>query len=223
MTTFRTRNQEFEEFFKTRLFYLLQRQWWSDGCNAYEHMRRSSEQWQLFIDASKTSLNVVLLHNGNKLSYIPVAYSSSTKETYITMKNILIEVDYKKYQWQVCGDFKIIAVLLGLQGGYTKYSCFLCEGNCCARCSHYSRKHWPHRQSLTPGMKNVLHKSSIKTSKVLPPPLHIKLGLMKNFVKALNVKGPALMYLCGKFPRLTYKKVKAGVFIGPQIRQLFKD
>jgi len=46
---------------------------------------------------------------------------------------------------------------------------------------------------------------------------------MKNFVKALEVKGPALMYLCGKFPRLTFEKVKAGVFIGPQIRQLFKD
>jgi len=46
---------------------------------------------------------------------------------------------------------------------------------------------------------------------------------MKNFVKVLGVKGPAFMYLCGKFPRLTFKKVKAGVFIGPQIRQLFKD
>jgi len=46
---------------------------------------------------------------------------------------------------------------------------------------------------------------------------------MKNFVKALDVKGPAFMYLCAKFPRLTCEKVKAGVFIGPQIRELFKD
>jgi len=37
------------------------------------------------------------------------------------------------------------------------------------------------------------------------------------------VKGHALTYLCGKFPRLTFEKVKAGVFIGPQIRQLFND
>ena len=49
------------------------------------------------------------------------------------------------------------------------------------------------------------------------------MGLMKNFVKAVVVKGPAFTYLCGKFPRLTIEKVKAGVFIGPQIRQLFKD
>ena len=46
---------------------------------------------------------------------------------------------------------------------------------------------------------------------------------MKNFVKALDVKGPAFTYLCGKFPGFTYEKVKAGVFIDPQIRQLFKD
>jgi len=46
---------------------------------------------------------------------------------------------------------------------------------------------------------------------------------MKNFVKALDVKSPAFTYLCGKFPRLTYEKLKADVFIGPQIRQLFKD
>jgi len=49
----------------------------------------------------------------------------------------------------------------------------------------------------------------------------MKLGLMKNFVKALDVKGPAFTYLCGKFPRLTFEKVNTGVFIGPQIRQLF--
>ena len=55
------------------------------------------------------------------------------------------------------------------------------------------------------------------------PPLHIKLGLKKNFVKALDVKGPAFTYLCGKLSKLTFEKVKAGVFIGPQIRKLFKD
>ena len=100
-------------------------------------------------------------------------------------------------------------------------SCFLCEWDSRTRGAHYSRKHWPHRQSLTPGMKNVIHKPLIKPSKVLPPPQHIKLGLMKNFVKALDVKGPAFMFLCGKFPRLIFENVK-GVFIGPQIRHLFK-
>jgi len=70
-------------------------------------------------------------------------------------------------------------------------------------------------------MENVIHKPLIKPSKVLPSPLYIKLGPMENFVKALDVKVPAFTYLSGKFPRLTYEKVKAGVFIGTQIRQLF--
>jgi hypothetical protein len=44
------------------------------------HMKHSSEQWRLFIDASKKSLKAVLLHNGNKLPSIPVAYAPSTKK-----------------------------------------------------------------------------------------------------------------------------------------------
>ena len=105
------------------------------------HMRHSPESE--YFDASKSSVKAVLLHNGNKVPSIPVTYAPSTKETYTTMNNILVEVDYKKYQWEVCGDFQVIAVLLGLQAGYTKYSCFLCEWDTCARGTHCSRKHWP--------------------------------------------------------------------------------
>ena len=72
-------------------------------------------------------------------------------------------------------------------------------------------------------MKMFLHNPFIKPRKLLHPSLHNKLGLLKNFVKALDVKGPALTYLCGKFPSLIFEKVKAGGFIGPQIRRLFKD
>ena len=79
-------------------------------------MRNRPEQWRLFIDASKTSLKAVLLHNGNKLPSIPVAHAPSTKEMYTTMKNILVEVDYNKYQWEVRGDFKVIAVFIRTAG-----------------------------------------------------------------------------------------------------------
>jgi hypothetical protein len=54
-------------------------------------------------------------------------------------------------------------------------------------------------------------------------PLHIKSGLTKNFVKALDMDFLAFTYQHEKFPRLRAEKTKAGVFIGPQIRQLFKD
>jgi hypothetical protein len=46
---------------------------------------------------------------------------------------------------------------------------------------------------------------------------------MKNFVKLLDRNGSAFSFLCEKFPRLSMEKIKVGVFVGPQIHQLFKD
>jgi hypothetical protein len=46
---------------------------------------------------------------------------------------------------------------------------------------------------------------------------------MKNFMKALDSNCPAFLFLCQKFPRLNTEKIKAGVFIGPQMHQLFRD
>ena len=55
------------------------------------------------------------------------------------------------------------------------------------------------------------------------PPLHIKLGLIKNFVKKLDRNGLAFKYLVTKFPKISEAKIKEGVFVGPQIRQLHQD
>lgn len=82
---------------------------------------------------------------------------------------------------------------------------------------------WPHRQTLQPGQKNDENHPLVNPQNVLLPPLHIKLGLMKNFVKAMNKNGAAFQYLRQKFPRLSDAKVKEGIFVGPQIRNLFKD
>jgi hypothetical protein len=49
------------------------------------------------------------------------------------------------------------------------------------------------------------------------------LGLVKNFAKALDRNGPAFSSLCEKFPSLCAEKIKVGVFIGPQMYQLFRD
>ena len=46
---------------------------------------------------------------------------------------------------------------------------------------------------------------------------------MKQFVKALNKEGACFKYICGKFPGLAIKKLKAGIFNGPQIRKLMND
>jgi hypothetical protein len=43
------------------------------------------------------------------------------------MKLLLEKIHYEKYKWNICGDLKVIALLLGLQLGNTNYCCFLCE------------------------------------------------------------------------------------------------
>jgi len=46
---------------------------------------------------------------------------------------------------------------------------------------------------------------------------------MKNFVKAMDRKGKGFTFLQQKFPRVSLEKLKAGIFDGPQIRELMKD
>lgn len=114
-------------------------------------------------------------------------------------------------------------MLLGQQSGFTKHPCYLCLWDSRDRAKHYKQKEWPVRSSLTTGSYNIIHKSLVDPSKILIPPLHIKLGLMKQFVKALDKTGECFRYLQSKFPNLSEAKVKEGIFDGPQIRTMFKD
>ena len=124
---------------------------------------------------------------------------------------------------KICGDLKVIALLLGLQQGFKKYCCFICEWDSRAQSLHYSRNDWPARKSLEPGIMNVENQPIVETSKTLLPSMHFKFGLMKNYVKAMNQEEVAFTYLWEKFPRLSEAKLKEGIFIGPQIRELIKD
>ena len=108
--------------------------------------------WRLFIVSYKLSLTAVLLHNGNTLPSIPVGHSVHNKESYENMKILMEAINYNKFKWQICGDLKVIALLLGLQQGFTKYCHFICEWDSRARSLHYSRNEWPARKSLEPGI-----------------------------------------------------------------------
>ena len=46
---------------------------------------------------------------------------------------------------------------------------------------------------------------------------------MKQYTKALDFEGSCFRYLCQVFPGLSMEKLKAGIFDGPQIRQLIRD
>ena len=101
------------------------------------------------------------------------------------MKTILNSVEYNHQNWKVCGDFKIISMILGQQAGYMKYPCFICLWDSRDKNQHYKKKIWPLRRSLKAGDPNVSKNPLIGSEKVLLPPLHIKLRIMKQFVKAL--------------------------------------
>jgi len=81
--------------------------------------------WLLYIDSSKRSLKAILLHNSNVLASIPLALSTKLSESYETLKLVLEKIKYHEHEWQICGDLKVIGLLLGQQRGYTKYPCFL--------------------------------------------------------------------------------------------------
>ena len=116
----------------------------------------------------------------------------------------------------------MLGFLLGLQGGYTKYSCFLCLWNSRADGEHYEKIHWPTREELTPGMYNVIRKPLTSREKVLLPPFYIKLGLVKQDVKALDFEGEVFQEIRSMFLRLSEAKIKGGIFVCPQINTMLK-
>ena len=137
----------------------------------------SASDWRLFIDSSKQSFKAVLLHNSNVYSSIPIAHSAGMKEDRESVKILLELIGYNNHNWDVCGDFKMIAFLLGMQGGDTKNFCFLCLWDSRADEQHYVVKNWPPREDFTPGFHNVLNSPLIERSKILLPPLHTVLNL----------------------------------------------
>ena len=133
----------------------------------------SASDWRFFIDSSKRSLKAVLLHNGNVYPSIPIAHSVQMKEDRESVKILLELIQYNNHNWDVCGDFKMVAFLLGLQGGYTKHSCFLCLWNSRADEQHYLVKSWPASKDLSPGSNHVVNSSLVERRKILLPPLYI--------------------------------------------------
>ena len=82
--------------------------------------------WQLFIDSCKRSLKCVLLHNENNFGSIPLGHSTTLKEKYSDIKFVLEKIGNYKHNWIIRVDLKMVGFLLGLQGGYTKFPCFIC-------------------------------------------------------------------------------------------------
>ena len=125
MCFYRGRHEEFKDFFSQENGIVF----CNDVCSIMDVLGHefNPDQWRLFIDSSKLSLKVVLLQNGNKFPSFPLAHAANMKESYESMKLLLGKNKYDEFKWKLRGDLKAVALLLGMQLGYTKYCCFLCE------------------------------------------------------------------------------------------------
>ena len=74
-----------------------------------------------------------------------------------------------------------------------------------------------------PREKNVISPPLVLLEKIYLLLLYIKLGLIKIFVKSVDKTGRGLEYVRNKFPNVNDAKIKEGIFIEPQIRELMQD
>jgi len=114
----------------------------NDVCSVMEVLGHeyNPDQWCLFNDSSKVGLKLVLLHNIHKFPSVPLVHAANMKESYESMKLLLGKIKYDEFKWKLCGDFKVVALLLGLQVGYIKYCCFLCKWDSRDKKNHYVNK-----------------------------------------------------------------------------------
>jgi len=74
-----------------------------------------ANDWRIFIDLSKRRQQVVLLHNGDKYTSLPVAHSVQPNEIYENMALLLESSKFAEDNWLVHGYMIVIGILLGQQ------------------------------------------------------------------------------------------------------------
>jgi len=110
-----------------------------------------------------------------------------------------------------------------MQTGYTKNMCFMCLWDTRYKGDQYNKRDWDSRGPIRLRKNNIVETPLVPIEDILLPPLHIKLEIVKKFIKALDREGDAFNELRRIFPRLSGMKIKEGILNGPDIRRLIKD
>jgi len=92
----RWRHEEFKDFFSQEDCVVF----CNDVCSVMEVLGHecNPHQWRLFIDSSKVSLKVVLIHNGNRFPTVPLAHAANMKESYENMKLLFGKIKYDEFK-----------------------------------------------------------------------------------------------------------------------------
>jgi hypothetical protein len=75
-------------------------------------------------------------------------------------------------------------------------------------------KDWTTRENFVPPKHGAMEAGIPIPMKMLLPPPHINLGLMKNSAKVVDKSGEIFLYWSSKFPALRSNKVKQKIFVG---------
>jgi len=99
------RHEEFKIFFSQEVDVVF----CSDICSVTEVLGHeyNPDQWRLFIDSSKVSLKLVLLHNGNRSPSAPLSHATNMEESYESMNLLLGKIKYDEFKWKLCADLKL--------------------------------------------------------------------------------------------------------------------
>ena len=101
---------------------------------------------------------------------------------------------YNNYNYLKC--FIILIYTFAYRCHTSAYAIyFLCKWDSRADQEYYSRRIWPERDNLHPGSNNIIQNSLVNHNRILLIQLHIKLGLMKHFIKALDRNGSTMQFL----------------------------
>lgn len=175
-------------------------------------------EWRLFIDSSKNSLKVVLLHVRNKVPSIPLAYSTETKETYAVLGRIMRDINYENHQWKICCDLKVVTMLCGLQSGRTKHMCFLCKWVSTWKKGEGAELKYKEKRAALRNRTDRIEQFNLiaraivtDTNQILFPLLHIKLGIVKSFIKTIYAEGRITERLKEIFPGISDEKLLNGI------------
>ncbi|GAB0098325.1 hypothetical protein DMENIID0001_140440 [Sergentomyia squamirostris] len=180
-----------------------------------------SEEWRLFIDASKRSLKAVLLNSTGKYASLPLAHSTTLKENIGNMKLLIEKLNYEQHQWKICCDIKVMKMLLGQMQGRAKYPCFLCTWDSQDLKNRW-KKTWPRRTDYLIGSYSIIGNQLVNPKDCLFPPLHIKLGLMTQFTIAVyKTDEECFLYIRRKFPNMSEDKMSDEQ--GEQFHQQIKE
>lgn len=157
-------------------------------------------------------LKAALLHRQNELPSVPIAYSEEMRETRENIANLLRKVNYNKNMWMICSDVKMIGILCGLMKGWPKYPCHICLFDSRFK-KPYEKLEWPRRMEYVVGEKSIEAEPLVPGDRIIIPPLHVKLGLMRIFIVAVLKIQPELMTVLKHiFSDKTDLKISCGVF-----------